>query len=176
MQTFPLCRIVNLDRHCLKSAPHFDEFAWEGRAASQCSCKWNWAPWPHHRKDIPMPKQTCLPHCLAQKLAKLIHLISQLPIPSSFTEKTRRSGHRMAWHTTLSIPFTLASSLCDLDELPARGAQKERSVILLRHCDRPQPHQSPMKGGLVASYLTWWSFSLSGWWLALFIFSIKKHG
>lgn len=34
--TFPLCRIVNLDRHCLKSAPHFDEFAWEGRAASQC--------------------------------------------------------------------------------------------------------------------------------------------
>lgn len=45
------------------------------------SCKWNWAPWPHHRKDIPMPKQTCLPHCLAQKLANLIHLISQLPHP-----------------------------------------------------------------------------------------------
>lgn len=44
---------------------------------------------PHHRKDIPMPKQTCLPHCLAQKLANLIHLISQLPHPIIFYWKNQ---------------------------------------------------------------------------------------
>ena len=135
-------------QNCELLPSHFDEFASEGRGGA--SCKWNWAHLGQSLERI-FNAQTFIPHYLAPKSTKLIHIISQL---SLFAPCIAPSIYSL---------FTLAASLSDLNQLPVPRAER-----IEWHCDRPQP-PTQTNISLVASHFTCdrslsHFFSFDGWW------------
>jgi hypothetical protein len=138
----PPVQNCELDHHCLKLPSHFDEFASEGRGGA--SCKRNWAPRSHHRKEY-------IPHHLDPKSGKShsSHLPA-LPSPSSTEKQRRKTRHRIP-HNFVLVCTLLLLSLRDLHELPVPGALKEQSGNLWAIATALHPH---LKETSVQSLLT----------------------
>ena len=138
-------------QNCELLPSHFDEFASEGRGGA--SCKWNWAHLGQSSERI-FNAQTCIPHYLAPKSAKLIHLISQLSHshPIIFYWETMRKNHLPA------LTFPSHHLICQpLWSGLVAGAWSRKNRVTLR----PSPTPNPNKHQFSRFSLHLWSFSLS---------------